>query len=373
MNSPDLKVPEQQAGHASKKDSSAPLSLSVRTANQLLALKFSADDIFMADGLLAKKQGMALLGPGGVGKSRLTTQLAFSTILGRPFLGLPVNCADKRWLLIQAENSNRRLHHDLQKHRTQFTTGDWARINERLHFHTLEHELDDRLRLSESDNANGIAKIIRQHRPDIVVFDPLNAFAKSNLNTDDGMLGTLHALTGLCRLTNPDAAIVVVHHTLTGKEGFKKAVGPDRSSYGRGSKSLHSWARGQINIAPGDPDDSRKLMIACGKNSDGREFEPLGAILNTDTMLYEVDPHFDLDVWRQRMCGDPNGRSTLTPEHVAEYVAERPMTRADLVAEIIRDTGCQKTKAYEAIKMAESRTIMRTPSREYRAVKVEAK
>jgi hypothetical protein len=126
MNSLAFKEHGQRSATSEESSGSAPLNLSSRTANEILALKFSPDDIFMADGLLAAKQGLAFLGPGGVGKSRLGTQVAICTILGQPFLGLPVTCAKKRWLIIQAENSNRRLQYDLQKHRTAYTNSEWA-------------------------------------------------------------------------------------------------------------------------------------------------------------------------------------------------------------------------------------------------------
>jgi hypothetical protein len=350
--------------------SSSALSLSVRTPDQILALSFSPADNFLGEGVVAKKQTAALLGPGGVGKSRLTMQVAYATILGCDFLGLSVNCSGKKWLFLQTENSNRRLRQDLEKHRTAFSKDEWDCINTHLHLHTLEHELDERLHLSDSNNANAIARLVKDIRPDIVVVDPLNAFAKGSLNCDEGMLATLHELTRLARMGNPDATVLIVQHTLTGKDGFKKAVGPDRASYGRGSKSLHGYVRGSINVAPGDHDDTRKIMIACGKNSNGAEFEPFGAILNTETMLYERDPSFNLENWRRIVCGEGGGRVAITPAQVAQYVEDRALKKVDLVAEIMKETGCQKTKAYEAIALAENSTIIKTPLREYRAIKI---
>lgn len=111
-------------------------------------------------------------------------------------------------------------------------------------------------------------------------------------------------------------------------------------------------------------------MIACGKNSNGEEFAPFGAILNTETMLYERDPAFTLENWRRIVCGEGGGRLAITPAQVAQYVEDRPLKKVDLVAEIMKETGCQKTKAYEAIALAENSTIIKTPLREYRAIKI---
>ncbi len=346
--------------------------LSVRTPDQLLALNFEPSDIFLDDGVLARSQPATILGPSGVGKSRLTMQLAISLILGRPFLGLPVKCSHKRILFLQAENSNRRLQADLQKMKTAYTKGDWARINDSCIIHTIEGDHDEDLRLSVSHSADAVAKLFMDTAADIVFADPLNAIAKGNLGTAEGMLGTVRELNKLARLANPDASVVVVHHTLTGREGFKKAVGTERASYGRDSKALHAWTRGQINIAPGDPHDTRRILVACGKNSNGREFEPVGAILNTDTMHYEVDPTFSLDTWKHTTCGDSSNAPGLSPAVVAQYVAHRPMKKVDLVAVLCEETGCKKTKAYDAISAAENKTIVANVRREYRAIKVPA-
>jgi hypothetical protein len=51
---------------------------------------------------------------------------------------------------------------------------------------------------------------------------------------------------------------------------------------------LAGWERSQINIAPGSPDSNDKLVVACGKNNDGKEFPMFAAELNKRTMIYEV-------------------------------------------------------------------------------------
>jgi hypothetical protein len=363
-------APEQTSDPSSKNNSSAPLSLSARTPEELMAMSFSSSDIYLGDGVIAKGQGAVILGPGGVGKSTLITQLAFAQIIGQPFLGLPTGCANKKCLLLQAENSNWRLSTQFKKQLGASSATERKRISDHLHVHTLEHAHDTRLRLNGSASSNAIARLINKVAPDVLFIDPLNAFAKGSLNSDDGMLATLHEFENLAKQANPDATVIVVHHTRTDSKAYRDAVGQNRGSYGRGSKALHGWSRGTINIAPGDPADPGKIMIACGKNSNGREFHPFGAVLNTATMLYEVDPNFDLDTWKRKMCGEGGGSLALSPQRVAEYVEHRPLKKVDLVAEIMRETGCQKTKAYEAISLAENSTIIRNETREYRAIKV---
>ena len=69
-------------------------------------------------------------------------------------------------------------------------------------------------------------------------------------------------------------------NALTGRGGAAKVTGHDRASFARNSKVMHAWTRGQINIAPIDPDDNSRLIVACGKCSNGKEFEKFAIKLN---------------------------------------------------------------------------------------------
>ena len=343
-------------------------ALSVRSPNELLAMSFPESDVYLADGVIAKGQVAAIIGPGGVGKSTLATQLSISLVLGVPFLGMPVGTSDRKCLVLQTENSNRRLSAQFQKQLSIFEEAQTKRIDECLRIHTIEHTGDSSLRLSRSANANAVAKTVHEFAPDVLFVDPLNAFAKGSLSNGDSMLDTLHELQRIATAGNPNATVIVVHHALANNRAFLDAVGPNRGSYGRDSKTLHGWSRGTINLAPGH--EAGKIVLACGKNSNGAEFEPIGAKLNTETMLFEIDPSFSLDVWKQAMSGDVGGRRGITPAQVADVVAHRPLKRNDLVAEIMKEFGCGKTKAYDAVTLAEKSTIVMTTASGFRAVKV---
>jgi hypothetical protein len=93
----------------------------------------------------------------------------------------------------------------------------------------------------------------------------------------------------------------VIHHAGTGRAGIQKTTGYDRSSFGRNSKVLFSWARAQINVAPALPDSNDLIIIASAKCSNSREFEPFAARLDADTMQYHRDEDFDFDEWRRSL------------------------------------------------------------------------
>lgn len=366
---PEVKLTPTELGEKIKKDTAVIAinvpTLSVRKPSEILAMEFHPDDLYLFNGVLAKGQPATILGSGGVGKSRFVLQVAAAMITGREFLGMAITRRKIRWLFIQAENSNRRLQQDMQRLQAWVGPEDWKTVEDNLLVHTLEQDHDQFLSLNEHAAKERIARLIKEAQADIVVFDPLFAFGTGNLNTDSAMIETCKAIVDLARRGKPDCSVIVLHHTLTGKAGTKKAVGWDRASYGRGSKALQFWTRGQINIAPACADNNGKLVIACGKNSNGPEFEPFGIKLNPDTMIYEIDPAFDLESWKADLNGDAPTTPKPTPEAIAALVEALPLKRKALIPVVMETFGCEKSTAYTLIKKAEGKTIRKNAMREY--------
>lgn len=351
-------------GHAMK--STIPSScLSIREPDELIRMTFDDSDVLLADRLLARGQFLVIAGPAGIGKSRFVLQLAISSILGKAFLGLPVRNSGGRWLILQTENSSRRLQHDMARLKSSLASEEWEKVNANLRLHTQEQRHDYLLDLGDDDNLFRLKQTIRQIQPDVVVFDPLLSFAVGDLNTDADMAETCRTLQDLTLDGNPMRALIVIHHALTGRAGAARALGYDRSSFGRNSKVLFAWTRGQINLAPGSPDDNDALVVACGKNSNGQPFEPFGARLNTGTMLYEADPEFDVEQWEQDIRNRKGRSRKVDAETVAALLGAGPLAKADLVKVIMADEGCEKTTAYDAINKATDRTICRNEDGRY--------
>jgi hypothetical protein len=344
--------------HAQECDNRTGSKLTVRQPDDLLAMTFDDSDIILGDRLLATGQPLVIAAAGGAGKSRLLLQLAACVTTGRRFLTFETSNTDLPWLILQTENSNRRLQRDLANLRA-WLGDDWPAFNDRVRIHTLETDADGFLSLDNEANRQAIADTIEDHAPGIVAVDPLNEFAIGDLNTDADMRATVSALSQLVRRGNPHRALVVLHHSLTGKAGASRAVGFDRSSFGRNSKALFAWTRGQMNLAPVDPDDNGRLIVACGKASNGREFQPF-AVRMTDGGIYECDPTVDVAEWQRDMTGTT--APLMTPERVAELCAS-PMAKADLSKVIIADCGCSRATSYRHIKQAESRRAIRFNSK----------
>jgi hypothetical protein len=146
---------------------------------------------------------------------------------------------------------------------------------------------------------------------------------------------------------------VVLHHALTGKVGASKATGFDRASFGRNSKTLHAWTRAQINLAPVDPDSNDRLIVACGKCSNGREFSTFAIRLNPETMVYEVDSTVDVSQWEQDVTGAKDTKPLMNSDRVRELCSVGGSTKTALAKAVIEDCGCYRGSAYRYIARTE--------------------
>lgn len=330
------------------------VKLSIRKPGELLDMEFNDSDILLGDRMLAKGQCLVIAGQGGIGKSRVALQLAVDSILNRNFLKLPVKNGGVKWLILQTENSNIRLNKDLKRLKESLTEEQWKTVHDKLYIHTLEAEHDHLLVLSEQINFSRLEQAIREVNPDVVVFDPLYSFGIGDLNTDADMYRTCRTIHELSLKGNAQRALIVVHHSLTGKQGVIKAMGYDRASFGRNSKVLYAWTRAQINLAPGSPDNNDTIVVTCAKNNNGGVFDPFAAKLNTKTMLYEVDRMFDFKKWQDGLRGKGHQAKVIDDDGVAALLKDNPMKRSALTKAIREETGCGPTAAYKAIKAAEN-------------------
>lgn len=333
-------------------DSQDKSSLTIRSPDEILALPQDPHDNILGDRLLAKGQSLTLLGPGAIGKSRFSLQLAAASIAGIPFIGLETRGTGLRWLILQVENGNRRLQDDLRALQNAYGES-WGIIRKQLWVHTLETDRDGWLSLDVEENQQAIAEAIKANRPDVIVFDPLNQFAIGDPNKDQDMAATCQTIARLCRKGNPQRAIIILHHTITGRAGAAKSFGVERTGYGRNSKVLQAWTRGQINLAPISEDNNDVLAVLCGKCSNGREFPPFAVRLNHDTMLYEVAPDVDMAAWRADVQGSKSNDPLMTPSKVRELCHADGLDKAQLAKAIMEDCACYRGSAYRYIAKAE--------------------
>ena len=330
---------------------SVPL-LTVRSLREIEAYDAPLGDLILENGYLVKGERTSMLGQGGLGKSRLSLQLAMCCRAGVDFLGWSTSGQELRWLFLQTENGNRRLQYDLQKMRGGFSKDAWPDIQDGVFMHTLEGEVDGILLLDRKEHFDRASDAIERCAADVVVVDPLRDLHSGSLNDDSEMNEACRNIALLMRAGGrTDRACIVLHHARTGSAGISKSTGYDRADFGRNSKVLHGWTRAQINLAPGSPDDCELLVVASGKNNNFQEFAPLAIRLDPDLMLYYPDPSFDLETWKEGVEGAKR-TSQVTEEQIREAIkaAEGKIEKKDLVTKLRQQTGLGQRKVEDAVK-----------------------
>lgn len=339
---------------ASAQDEPAPTEFTFRKPSEILGQTFSDSDKILGERLLAENQALTICGQGGIGKSRLVLQLAACQILLVDFIGMKTHGPPRKWLILQTENNNRRLQFDLAKLK-QWAGGRWPEIDDKLLLHTLETDDDWLVNFERSESR--IRAAISKYQPDIVVFDPLNAFTLGDLNADADMLRVCLKLAEMVKQGNPKRALIVLHHALTGRAGASKATGYDRSSFNRNSKALLNWTRAQINLAPGSEDDNETLVVSCGKNSNGPEFKSFAVRMNRETMIYEPFRGFDFDGWKNAIAG--KAKRKCTTEEIAELVSSEGDTKAGVARKAEEKTGISRATGNRIISEAIRKELIR--------------
>ena len=322
----DYAPPPEQGENGAKME-----PLTFRRPSEILAMEFSDEDFVLRNGYLTKGEPAAICGAGGIGKSRIAMQLARDLITGRPFLGRwPTNGANIRVLILQTENTCRRLKSDLCAQMSVLAPAERQRFDDHCVFHTLENSDDSFLNLANAENQQRIEAAIAAYKPDLIVWDVLRDFVTDDPNSDRDMQATLSLIGRLTRKHNPKCIALILHHGRTGKAGAASATGFDRGSFARNSKVLFSCVRALINVAPYTPDNAI-LLIASGKCNNAEEFQPFAVRLNTRTMSYEPDESItpeDIEAWQSEMAGG-NG---------AGAKRKNPKTKEDLL-KLVPDFG----------------------------------
>jgi hypothetical protein len=326
----------------------------IKTGREVFSMTLDEHDCLLGDRLLSKGGKLVIAGAAGIGKSRLLLQLAAASITGRDWCGIETHAKKLRWLILQTENSNRRLQFELRALAKEYG----EEFLDYFHIHTLESDKDGFVSLESEEVCRKIATAIRITQPDIVGNDPLRDFAIGNLDKDADMTATCTALRELCQHGNHERAIVAVHHAGTGKAGALRATGYERAGFARNSKALLGWARAQINIAPGSPDNNDLLVMASAKNNDGKEFEKFAVRLDPHKMIYVPEPGFDFEEW-QAEISTGNTKRRFTEDDLLKVMDGKQWDKRRLVKAFMDETGAGRSKAYDLIASADKKRLIK--------------
>lgn len=306
------------------------------------------DDVYLSRGGV-----LVLAGQQGVGKSRLTSQLIFDCLLRRRhFLGtIPINRDDLRILVLQDENSIRRLRQDFSAHLRGIPAEDGASAKSRLLF-SDPRSLPD-FNLGDEASVAHLRSTVAVARPDLIVVDPWASFFDCDGSENDAAdtNRSLRALRSVAATAGPHVAIVLVHHARSGREAAASGDGWDAAAFVRGSKALAGKARTVLNIMPGGEKFPHHLVIACGKANDALPFDPFG-VHNVEGRFIP-DPEFSIDEWRSD-ARNPKREKTMqskaAPESaVLEILREKPLRFNALRTAIMERTSCSTATAARQI------------------------
>lgn len=287
--------------------------------------------------LLACGQLQVLFGQGGLGKSRLATNLARNQVLGLDFLGCKTGDAPLRHLFVGSENDLHRWQIDARSMTRGLSASDRALLAQHIRVTTLENAEDVFINLGDERNVERWRATLRTWRPDVLWCDPWGDIIEGD-GFDRDVRSTLATLRKLAREATPDCGIVVLAHARTGAQNVAQAVGFDAANFGKDSKALFSCARAVVNVAPYDGGDNPDLCWIPAKNNNGRRPEALRIRLDPSTLTYRTVEALDVEGW-QRSVKD--AARTTWQRSAVKFDADAvlglltaPMTKTELHAAV---------------------------------------
>ena len=278
----------------------------VRGVSEILSYEIPADHGLVRnenkESLFELGSVAGIVGPPGVGKSRMALQLAIAQITGRQWCNLDTISPPRKWLLIGNENSRRRIARDLQGMTATLAPEKVALLKDHLFMQVPETGGDMVIAL-KSDNMARWRNTLGQTKPDALIIDPFEACLENyDVNDAAAVRDTIQKVASLAHEINPDCVVIFVHHARTGALNVQQATGFGKDDFAKGSKTFTSMIRLQINIAPGDADDFGKLVVSVGKSNDAKPFYPQGVSMNEETRLYEAWQGFDYEAWKEELA-----------------------------------------------------------------------
>lgn len=337
------RLPEPAAAHGPNG------AYTVWSPAQFRAYQPPVDMNLVGGGYIRRRQLTTLIGPPGVGKSRVSLWLACLHITGREFFGLECK-GEAKWLFFGNENDPIRQKSDLEWFYRNMTEDEQKKVDQNLRLHAIQEADDGIITLADPEAFTKLVKTLKKESPDVVVFDPWANMIEGNENDNEEVRRTLRLLMRAINENCPDAAILVIHHARTGKAtAIEAGNNYSGGSLGRGSKALVSAARCELALWPGDSDDSSKLVFTCEKANNVQKFEPKGLLFENG--IYREDATFDLKAWRDDIEGKRSNK-TLTIADVVQMVKDGLFRSGDIVSRCEEEFGVSRRTVHDRLKDA---------------------
>lgn len=299
----------------------------------------AADAVLVGPGnWLTRGSGLFIVGPTGCGKSTMDATLAFSFAIGRDALGFHPTRPLKS-LVVQAEDDDLDLCDMAGGIVSALAPTDAERqqMRENVILVTERAVTGERF-------LNLAAALLREHRPDLLHFNPVSAFFGNDLNDQQEVARFFrNGLNPL--LAEYRAACIPVHHVTKpskDKDGWKDGA---LAYLGAGSADLANWAREVLTLrqtAPGlyELTATKRWRKLGWTDSDGKP---------TGTRLVAHGTNGRM-VWRDATAD------------VLEELGSKPYTAAALQA-LVPTEGMDKAELVRSVE--ESFTVSNRTARQY--------
>jgi hypothetical protein len=305
-----------------------------------------------------------LIGQGGLGKSRLALWQAICQITGRKWCGFEMYPEPQTWLFLGDENSIARFKEDLRHMYLTLTTKEIELVDQFLRLPAIQELEDMDLCLLDDQVKARIALTIVQHKPGVIVADPLANIAPNDIAKPEGMKEAVRLIMGIVRKAAPRAVLELLHHARTGRANIAQGVGYDAANFASGGKALFASARCQMNLMPGHEQDETRLVLSCAKSNNCAKFDTRGLIFAPETFTYDIDPDFDLAAWLAVLeRRSHSGHSLCTIADVTSAVRDGYTTTKALVGHLMEACNTAKRTVERIIGRSEENEAIKKISR----------
>ena len=278
------------------------MPIEILSVDTLLQTEFPATDSLLGNGLIDKGGAILISGPQKIGKSLFGTQLALSLAARAPFLGFPVGAADYRTLVLQAEVAPKRMKERFEKQVIGFP----AEARERV----LSASVFSSVKLDSQAGREEVLAWVGEHRPDLLITDPLSNFHTGDENEARDMLRVTNALDAI---RERDVAVALVHHH--GKNSRERANVGHKA---RGSSVLPGWYDSHFSLEWAT--EGRTVRLKFELRHDEAP-EDMVLRLNRETLQFDVQTDESAQIGLVVSAVRDLGPSDA--ERVAEYCGKR--------------------------------------------------
>ena len=344
---------EAELARATDDERDAIGTYSFRSAMEIARMELPPQKTAWGGITLAAGQVAEIIGPPGLGKTRLALWIAICQITGRPFPNeqWSGDCGPLKWLFFGTENSIYRWQTDLRKMISCLGDADLAKLDEHLILPTLEQPGDTHMLLDDPDCVAKCENAVRKFSPDIILFDPWGDLCADELK-DDVQRATVAEIRKIARSgSKNDVPAIILNHSRMGARVFAGAR-RDGGHYGKNGKAIFSQCRNVFNLRPAYADADEEtygdvIEIIDAKHNDRRGFRPVAVLLDESTMTYSHVADFDHEAAQKDWDNAASARVGRKAKTQAEKDAEKE-TREKEKSERMRrklDDGWRKMQS----------------------------